>query len=145
MREAYGNIWDYHDRGEWICITTNGDVRKDGCAVMGRGVALQAKNRFPKLPYLLGQRIYRLGNHVWLFETMKLLSFPVKYHWADRADLNLIRRSSKELIALMNKRGPARVILPRPGCGNGGLDWHDVRDVIFELLDHRVTVITHGQ
>lgn len=145
MLETYGNLWEYHDRGEWICITTNGDVRKDGCAVMGRGVALQAKHRFPKLPYLLGKRITRLGNHVQRFETHRLFSFPVKHHWSDRADFNLIRRSCAELMSRLKRSGPNRVVLPRPGCGNGQLDWNDVRDVIFERLDNRVLVITNGR
>ena len=38
----------------WIRITTNGYVRRDGALVMCRGVALEAKNKFPDLPYILG-------------------------------------------------------------------------------------------
>lgn len=39
MREEPGDIWDHR----CIAITTNGDTNRLGQAVMGRGVALQAK------------------------------------------------------------------------------------------------------
>lgn len=38
MREINGsNIWDFYNKGFWIAITTNGTVKKNGEAVMGRG------------------------------------------------------------------------------------------------------------
>ena len=40
MNEVNGNLWD--SNADIIVITTNGAVRKDGAAIMGRGVALQA-------------------------------------------------------------------------------------------------------
>ena len=45
-----------------ICITTNGFVKKDGCAVMGRGCAQEAKNRYPNINKLLGIHINTKGN-----------------------------------------------------------------------------------
>lgn len=145
MREAYGNLWEYHDRGQWVCITTNGVVRRGGNAVMGRGVALQARNRFPKLSSLLGKRLMRNGNHVEPFSSLRLFTFPVKHHWKSLADLNLIVRSCQELVKhLDSHRWTNSVVLPRPGCGNGGLDWQNVRDAIHEILDDRVLVITQS-
>jgi len=44
MKEVIGNIWNYYNKGNWIVITTNGTIKKNGEAVMGRGVALEAKN-----------------------------------------------------------------------------------------------------
>ncbi len=45
MIEEFGDIWEIP--GDARVITTNGVVRKDGACVMGRGVALQAKMRYP--------------------------------------------------------------------------------------------------
>lgn len=143
MREITGNLWDYHDKGFWVCITTNGALTNDERAVMGRGTAEQAKHRFPDLPRKLGRRIVFFGNHVSKFAEERLFSFPVKHHWREKADLDLICRSCDELTVRLQRSGIEEVILPRPGCGNGGLDWYDVRDRIFERLDDRVLIITH--
>jgi hypothetical protein len=47
-----------------ICLTTNGSVRQDGAAVMGRGVALMAKRLWYGLDRLLGKRLKKQGNVV---------------------------------------------------------------------------------
>jgi hypothetical protein len=156
MREDRGDLWRIpaHVR----CITTNGTVRRDGHAVMGRGCARQARDDFPELAETLGRLLTRNGNHVQrlmaemplpgrppgLIRTgfWELVSFPVKHHWRDRADLDLIERSCGELMDLADANPEWGVILlPRPGCGNGQLEWSEVRPRIAPLLDDRVVVI----
>ena len=85
MKEVIGDIWDYHDQGHWIVITTNGIVKSNGEAVMGKGIALQAKQRYPDLPKELGQSITFCGNTVRVlgrppFSGYRLVSFPTKHH-----------------------------------------------------------------
>ena len=62
MIEVLGNIWDYYENGFPICITTNGNVSGIGYNVMGKGIALEAKKRFPKLPKMIGDHIRNAGN-----------------------------------------------------------------------------------
>ncbi len=93
MIEAPGDLWDHHAAGQWVVITTNGIVRKDGACVMGRGVALQAAQRFPDLPFVLGAAIEVDGNHVHAFRDFRVFSFPVKQHWIEPADPDLTRGS----------------------------------------------------
>ena len=99
MKEISGDIWDYHDVGHWIVITTNGSVRKDDAAVIGMGVARQARQRFPKLPKELGNRIkgcsmaygeWSQGNTLKIFHQYMIITFPVKNHWRDTASMSLI-------------------------------------------------------
>jgi len=47
-----------------IVITTNGYVKANGEAVMGRGCALTAQQMFPDLPELLGSKLTNHGNVV---------------------------------------------------------------------------------
>lgn len=55
------NIWDYWGVADALCITTNGCVIKGEC-VMGRGIALEAKQRFPGIALHLGRSIQAEGN-----------------------------------------------------------------------------------
>lgn len=149
MHESFGNLWHSYDRGYRICITTNGALNSRGECVMGRGIASQAKERFPFLPLLLGKSIKANGNHVYYFEEYDVYSFPVKHHWAEKADLQLIKRSAEELVFLVNQMEPGRVennlsktvFLPRPGCGNGKLQWQDVLPLLVPILDSRFIVM----
>lgn len=148
MREAQGNLWDWYDKGEWICITTNGMVKTNGALVMGRGCAREAANRLTELPHILGRMVTEKGNHVLHADSLRIVSFPVKHDWRESADLSLIERSARELMALMDywsdPMHPNSVYLPRPGCGNGNLDWEHVKIPLHDILDDRVTVVTYA-
>ncbi len=137
MKEIFGNLWDFDGI---LCITTNGTLRKDGACVMGRGVAYQATQRFPGIAQYLGSRVKHEGNHVHLLYSGKLISFPVKHNWWEKADLELIAQSVWELTALIGAlEHPEQVVtvyLPRPGCGNGGLSWTEVKPLVEVLPDN---------
>lgn len=138
MLEANGNLWE--SPAHWKCITTNGFVKNNGEAVMGRGCAREAAQRHPKLPKQLGSIIKNNGNHVGMFPNYALITFPVKHHWREKADIDLIKRSCHELELILLAGETA--YLPRPGCGNGQLNWSDVRPEIEGILSDKVTVIT---
>ena len=151
MKEVYGDLWTYPvpaDKTKVICITTNGTIRRDGCAVMGRGCAQQAARRYPWLPADLGSRVHRNGNHVFRISDFfggSLLTFPVKHQWHQKADLNLIHQSMIELMVAADAAQPETIfLLPRPGCGNGGLHWEDVKPLLEGLPDN-IWVITRKE
>ena len=126
-----------------VCISTNGHLTKKGQAVLGRGCARQAEQRMPDLAARLGGLIAQGGNHVHLIGE-GLVSVPVEESpWAN-PDLHLIRRSAEELRALADLQGWSRVVVPRPGCGGGGLSWPEVRPLLADLFDDRFIVITEG-
>jgi hypothetical protein len=62
--------------------------------------------------------------------------------WACKARLDIIRKSAHELVAMADKFGWKRVVLPRPGCGAGELSWDDVRPLLEAILDDRFKAIT---
>ena len=67
--------------------------------------------------------------------------FPVKYNWWEQASLELIKESA---IALKKAAEfEDTIILPRPGCGNGRLEWPTVKRVLEEVgLPDNVWIIT---
>jgi len=62
--------------------------------------------------------------------------------WACVAQLGLIRDSVVQLIAMANKSSWKKILLPRPGCGAGELQWTDVGPILRPILDDRFTVIS---
>ena len=143
MKEIKGNIWDFHDKGNWIVISTNGTITKSGKLVMGRGVALQAKERIKYIDSTLAYYIKQFGNKPVLLMGEKIITFPVKHNWFEKADLKLIEISAKSLIKSLNSMTftqEDKIYLPRVGCMNGGLDWKDVKPILEKYLDERFVV-----
>lgn len=154
MKEVELNVFEHLQDFDVLCVTTNGIVKRDGTAVMGRGIARAAAYRWDYLPNALGTILTQKGNHVALMgvalprptETkLWLVSFPTKNHWRDKSDIELITRSTWELVALVDSQNFQRVALPRPGCSNGGLAWEAVKPVIEPLLDDRFTIISFSE
>lgn len=145
MKELTGNLWRYYNAPQHIiCITTNGFVKKDGTAVMGRGCANEARFRIPGIATELGKRIRAEGNKpCWLYHNV--ISFPVKHAWYEPADLALIRTSARWLGAAARAHQEFSFILPRPGCGNGKLSYCDVKPILVDLLPDNVYVIDFGE
>lgn len=155
MLEVKGNLWDFHERGHWVVVTTNGTIKSNGENVMGRGTALQAKHRFPQVPKLLGQYLSDAGNHCRALWGLGIITFPVKHNWWETADLALIERSCKELVVLVVEIDrhckdsepdfeglPRQIYMIRPGCGNGRLEWLDVKPILELNLGDRFTVVS---
>lgn len=153
MLEAVGDLWTYG--GEDVIarvVTTNGVVRPDGDAVMGAGCALEAKERFPGIDTWLGKMIAKHGNHVFAARPNPakdrpywLITFPTKDDYRKPSDKELIYRSAWELraVAQRDEGSTSLIILPRVGCGHGGLQWPDISKLIAPILhDERFVAIT---
>lgn len=149
MKEITGELWDYYGkRGYVVCITTNGTVKKDGAAVMGRGCAKEATQRFPGIDKQLGERLQRCGNncHALLNPDKKIVTqtFPTKHNWWEPSDLDLIRRSAIQLGGLASMAVNLIFILPRPGCGNGQRTWAEVKPLLEDLPDNVWVISREG-
>jgi len=108
--------------------------------VMGAGVALAFKTRFPamfnayKTACNAGE--VRPGSlHIWRTHTEWILNFPTKRHWRDNSKYEDIEDGLKDLRTYLDSLGrPVRVALPALGCGHGGLDWSLVSKLIERHL-----------
>jgi hypothetical protein len=164
MKNCTGNMWDVYDQVDAFCLTTNGFVKRDGAAVMGRGIAKTARDNFKHIDYALGQAISRNGNITQLLGH-KFVALPVKpafatfngrnavpgwaakYNigdqipgWAAVANTALIKLSIRQLVSLADLHSWQRIALPKPGCGNGQLDYSAVEPILKHYLDDRFEV-----
>ena len=154
MIEVAGDLWTYP--ADARVITTNGYVNIKGEAVMGRGCAKEAAVRWPNLSVYLGGAIKRDGNRVRFVNAeylsrlgspadFDLVFYPVKHHWREQADLMLIVQSAEDLKVLADRFNWSEVVMPRPGSGNGRLQWSYVKPHIEGILDDdRFRVIHYG-
>lgn len=150
FNEIRGDLFKFRTLTTPIVITTNGSVRRDGECVMGRGTAAQAKYLFPDMPKQLGDRIVKYGNVPFHFKEFNMFTLPVKHYWEQPAEIDLICRSCELLIHLVDRMidggngGISHIYMPRPGCGNGSLEWQDVRLAITPILNrlpHMFTIV----
>ena len=143
MKEIVGNVWDMLDENSAVCILTNNTVIQNYnpmtmshyvSNVMGGGIAREAADRNPGLKNLCGQAIldgnYSLGKDSQTGAEM--LRFPTKDQVQFGSDMKIIADSLIMLEEYINKNPNKKIYLPRPGCGLGGLDWEDVK----ELCEH---------
>jgi hypothetical protein len=140
MQIKIGNLFDSQD--DFILVTGNATLRKDGALVMGRGAARQLKDRYPVFPHLVGQYIkdgcYPKHNSVAVYGIIligRFGLFQVKYNWWEEADLDLIKFSVDELCNLYSTGflGTKTVSVNYPGIGNGRRNEQDVYPIISKL------------
>lgn len=121
-----------------LFVTTNAVVRFNGALVMGAGAAKTLRDSVPGIDHVLGKEVRAVENRgtygiAW---RGRFGAFQVKYHYKDRADLNLIAFSTRCLSILASAYPEREIILNYPGIGNGGLQERDVQPIIERLPDN---------
>lgn len=111
--------------------------------VMGKGIALMFKEAFPDNFRAYDEAVkrdeVRIG-HMFVTENRAfdgpkwLINFPTKKHWRNPSKLEWIVDGLKDLRRVIEEKGIHSIALPPLGCGNGGLDWSDVRPEIAGAL-----------
>lgn len=108
--------------------------------VMGKGVALEFKKRFPGMmaDYVrrCAQGEVRLGEpYLYMDEAgHRIVNFPTKGHWRSTSRLADIESGLNYLAAHAAGWGITSLALPPLGCGNGGLEWSEVGPLIYAKL-----------
>jgi len=145
MKTIIGDLWTID--AAWRIIPTNLVVRRDGRAVMGAGVALDAFRKYPQLAVELGEAIRQLHwapltRPVTHFPAYRLSCLPTKYDWRERSNVDLICRGLRQFVDDLPTLDPlTSIALPMLGCGLGGLPATTVRPLLERLLDDRFVLV----
>lgn len=111
--------------------------------VMGKGVALQFKEKFP-----LNYKLYRkacekkevvIGKMFvtqtgFLTNPQYIINFPTKQHWKGFSKLEYIDSGLDDLVKIIKSLEIKSIALPPLGCGNGGLQWSVVKPLITSKM-----------
>jgi O-acetyl-ADP-ribose deacetylase (regulator of RNase III) len=136
-----------------------GDILKSGAdalvntvncvGVMGRGIALQFKNAYPRnyeaYVAACGRDEVRPGR-MFVFETGQLtpprfiVNFPTKRHWRGKSRLEDIESGLLALVDTIREKNIRSIAIPPLGSGLGGLDWKLVAPRIVAAVSQLVDV-----
>jgi O-acetyl-ADP-ribose deacetylase (regulator of RNase III) len=124
-------------------LDATADALVNTVGVMGKGLALQFKQAYPG-NFRAYQAACRRGEvqpgRMFVYETgtpdhpRYVINFPTKGHWRANSKLSDIRAGLADLRQVILGRPIRSIAVPPLGCGNGGLDWRDVRPLIIEAL-----------
>jgi len=160
VRTYVGDIWRLVGEGYHAVIPVNIGWRSDGTNVMGKGLALQARYRYPECEAWLGRAQRNMASaiidtgienkgsptlaHHWIFAYPDgpLIFMPTKplnwdapwISWKGFADAELVCFGLTALPELAQEKGIEKIVVPLVGAGLGGLDPGQVEKMIREIL-----------
>jgi O-acetyl-ADP-ribose deacetylase (regulator of RNase III) len=126
--------------------------------VMGKGLARQFKDAYPAMfeeykSYCWNKWLQPGGIHIFLLEDEPeryIANFATKGHFRDKSRAYFIIRGLEELLKTVDDLNLSSVAIPALGCGEGGLEWPLVKEIIenklrlYQDIDIRVYV-PHGE
>jgi O-acetyl-ADP-ribose deacetylase (regulator of RNase III) len=130
-----GNIFDAKVEALVNTVNTVG--------VMGKGIALQFKFAFPE-NYKAYKEAARRNEIVTgkvqivpvndINGVKYIINFPTKAHWRNPSKIQWIKDGLIDLKRQLQEFGITSIAIPPLGCGNGGLNWDNVRPLIDTSL-----------
>lgn len=112
--------------------------------VMGKGIALQFKERFPqnykayadackKGKVEIG-KMFVFNESDLLNEDKIIINFPTKKEWYRKSQYSYIEEGLKDLVKTIKDNKIQSISIPPLGCGNGGLKWEKVKSLMVKYL-----------
>lgn len=108
--------------------------------VMGKGIALEFKKRYPEMFIDYVQKCKSGKVHTgtpYVFDNgdgMTIINFPTKDHWRSPSRLSFVVEGLDWFVENYEKYGITSVAFPPLGCGNGGLTWEVVGPIMYQKL-----------
>jgi len=107
--------------------------------VMGRGLALQFKNKYPQNFKLYADACKKnkvkpgrmfVTKIEQLINPKYIINFPTKRHWREKSKMEDIEDGLKDLVNVIQEYGIKSIAIPPLGSGLGGLEWLQVKQKI---------------
>ena len=113
---------------------------------MGKGIALQFKDLFPHNFKVYAENCKNENVHIGKMLVVKdnnseygdkiIINFPTKKHWRQPSKYEYISEGLKDLRRVIVENNIHNIAMPPLGCGNGGLDWEQVKTLIETELSN---------
>ena len=132
-----------------------GDIFASGCqalvnpvncmGISGKGLALEFRKRYPEMD--IAYRLYCVRGQMQIGGSMVhctglwtppdpeyIICFPTKKHWRDPSEYEYIHAGLFGLAQALIRHDVESVAIPALGCGNGGLEWKEVKILIEQSI-----------
>ena len=107
--------------------------------IMGKGIALQFKQAYPenfrqyekacRAKEVQPGQMFTVATGS-LFNPRYIINFPTKRHWKGKSKIEDIKSGLLALVTQVKQLSITSIAIPPLGCGNGGLDWIQVKPLI---------------
>ncbi|MCX9455909.1 hypothetical protein GOU96_14625 [Vibrio sp. R-1] len=113
--------------------------------VMGAGVALAFKKKYPEMFKEYARQckekeiapgkptVWKQGDM--FSKGIEIINFPTKNHWRNPSEYEYIEDGLIWLSNYLKNKEGLTITLPALGCGHGGLDWGEVKQLIIKYLE----------
>lgn len=116
--------------------------------VMGKGLALQAKKKWPKMfesyksfcegacpSYPDG---LEPGGVIYMQHTPNkyIACLATKDDWRNPSKLEWVETGLRQLVIVSMQINRCHIAIPKLGCGLGGLDWCDVKPIVYRVFEN---------
>jgi O-acetyl-ADP-ribose deacetylase (regulator of RNase III)/uncharacterized protein YwgA len=111
--------------------------------VMGKGIALQFKKRFPENFSIykkacdnnelqIGEMLLTQSNSLFF---KYIINFPTKVHWKSPSKYEYIENGLESLVKLIETENIRSIAIPPLGAGNGKLEWSKIKTILEKYLN----------
>ncbi|WP_083550088.1 type II toxin-antitoxin system antitoxin DNA ADP-ribosyl glycohydrolase DarG [Chitinophaga jiangningensis] len=135
MQFKSGNLFEAGTQALVNAVNTDG--------VMGKGIALQFKQRFPenfkayaaacKRNEVVIGKMFVFHEETTTGEVI-IINFPTKKTWRRKSEYSFIEAGLPALVDIIKQENISSIAIPPLGCGNGGLQWEQVKPMIEKYL-----------
>lgn len=135
MKYIKGNMLDAKAQALVNTVNTVG--------VMGKGIALQFKEYFPKNFKMYADACKKGEVQVGKMFVVKentlndsklIINFPTKKEWFKESQYSYVEDGLKDLVSVIEEYNIKSIAIPPLGCGNGGLNWEKIKVLLKKYL-----------
>jgi O-acetyl-ADP-ribose deacetylase (regulator of RNase III) len=130
----------HYQKGDIFDSNTQVIVNTVNCkGVMGKGLALAFKQRYPEMFPVYQQECktgkLRIGRpSLYQASTPWILNFPTKDHWRPPSKIEYLEKGLEYFIKHYKKAGIQSIAFPKLGAQNGKLSWDEVGPLMAKYL-----------
>ena len=120
------------------------------CAgAMGKGIAVEFRQRWPDMfdhyRELCQHGEFNPGDlFVWTAADRVIFNLGTQRTWRTKATPTAVRHALERMVDYATEHGIDTIAMPRIAAGLGGMNWHDVRAILDEVVPDDLTVTVYS-